>query len=245
MTTPVAYPQDLQIRLGLATIDQDRATAVLEDAQALCETVVTPLPATARGVVVSVAARAFVNPDQVHDVALGSARIGYATAGTTPIGGLYLSKSDEKMLKRLAGRVGAFSVDVMPTGASAVQSMLVTASAGTYTLYFAGLTTAPIQFDADASQLQNALAALGTVGPGNVQVTGPVGNYVITFTGILANTPVPTLIADQTALTGTVAVVVVTVGVLAPGQGLPPWDYDYYNDRHILGSQVYGSQSWY
>lgn len=245
MSTPIATPTDLQTRLGVATIDNDRALAVLEDAQNLCETVVTPLPSTARGIVVSVAARAFVNPQQAHDMALGSARVGFATTGTTPIGGLYLSRSEEKTLKRLAGRVGAFSIDTLPTGATAVQSLLVTATAGTYTLYFAGLTTTAIAYNADASTVQNALAALGTIGAGNVQVTGTGGNFTVTFAGILANTPVPTLIADQTALTGTVAVNVVTVGILAPGQGLPPWDYDYYNDRHILGSQAYGYQSWY
>lgn len=243
MGAPVATPSDLQTRLRLPTIDNARALAVLEDAQSLFEAIASPAPATARGLIVSVAARAYTNPEQLHDAKIGTAAVGYATAGSVPIGGLYVSRSEEKTYKRLTGRVGAFSADVMPTGATAVQSMLVTAAAGTYTLYFAGLTTVAIAFDADASTVQNALAALGTIGAGNVQVAGSAGNFVITFAGILANTPVPTLIADPTLLTGTVAISVVTVGVLAPGQGLPPWDYDYYNSRHLLGAQVYGYQS--
>jgi hypothetical protein len=155
------------------------------------------------------------------------------------VGGLYLSRSDKTTLRRLAGRGGGFSTSVLPVGASAVLSLTVSATAGTYTLNFAGATTAAIAYNAMAGAVQAALEALGVIGVGQVSVTGA---YIITFTGTLATTPVPPLVANGGSLTGTVTTGVITEGVLAPGQGLPPWDYDYYRNRHSLGQQVYGGQ---
>ena len=242
MSTPIAVPADLGTYLQLepGTIDTVRATQSLQLAQDLCETIWSPIGATALGTILAVAARQFNNPTSANNVALGTAHIGYGTPGTTQgIGGLYLSRSDKTTLRRLAGRGGGFSVSVLPTGASAVLSVTVTATAGTYTLNFAGAITAPIAWNATAAAVQAALEALGVISVGNVSVTGA---YVITFTGTLATVPVPPLVANGGNLTGTVTTGVITVGVLAPGQGLPPWDYDYYRNRHSLGQQVYGGQ---
>lgn len=240
MSTPIAVPADLATYLGNPNIDTARATQSLRLAQDLCETIWSPIGPAALGTVLAVAARQYVNVTSANSVALGTGHIAYGAPGTSQgVGGLYLSRSDKTTLRRLAGRGGAFSVDVLPTGTSAVLSLTVTATAGTYSLSFAGAITAPIAWNATAGAVQAALEALGVIGTGNVSVTGA---YLITFTGTLATAPVPPLVANGGNLTGTVTTAVVTPGVLAPGQGLPPWDYDYYRNRHALGQQVYGGQ---
>lgn len=236
MSSPIAMPADLGTYLGNPDIDDARATLILGLAQDLCETIGTPLPPTAMGTVLAVAARAFTNVTSAQDVNLGSGHIGY---GAARIGGLYLSRSDKTTLRRILGRGGAFSVSVLPVGTNAVLLVSVTATAGTFTLDFAGAITAPIPFDASAAAVQVALEALGVISAGNVTVTDA---YVVTFGGTMASVPVPPLVANGENLVGTVVTGVVTEGVLAPGQGLPPWDYDYYRDRHSLGQQVYGGQ---
>lgn len=234
MSTPVATPTDLGTYLNVATIDTNRATLILGMAQDLCETVVSPLPVTAKAVVLDVAARAFVNPQQLADASLGTAHLQYGAANGSVIGGLYLSRTNKASLRRLAGRGMAFTADVMPTGTNAVQTVTITATAGTYTLTFAGVSTAPLAYDATASTMQTALEALGPIGSGNVQVTGA---YTVTFVNDLGTRWMPPLTVDVTALTGTVTVDQTVTGVKAPGQDLPPWDYDYYRSNTLLGSQ--------
>ena len=72
------------------------------------------------------------------------------------------------------------------------------AESGTYTLTFEGQTTAPIAFDAGAATIQAALAALSTVGTGNVQVED--GGFV-TFGGALAETNLGAISGDAGGLT--------------------------------------------
>lgn len=244
MSTPIAVPADLGTYLELVpgTIDMVRATQSLLLAQNLCETIWSSLDARALGTVLAVAARQFNNVTSAHQVSLGTAHVSYGSQNTSMgIGGLYLSRSDKTTLRRLAGRGGAFSVSIMPTGTNAVWSVTVAATAGTYTLAFAGTLTAPIAYNATAAAMQTALETLGNIGAGNVTVTG-TGPFIVTFVGTLATTPIPPLVAGAAALTGTVVTSEITPGVLAPGQGLPPWDYDYYRNRHMLGQQVYGGQ---
>lgn len=63
------------------------------------------------------------------------------------------------------------------------------ATGGTFTLTYGGATTAAIAYDAAASAVQAALAALASVGTGNVAVTGDAGGpWSVTFVGTLANT---------------------------------------------------------
>jgi len=94
------------------------------------------------------------------------------------------------------------------------------ATAGTFTLTLRGQTTEPIAFDApDQGQgratVQSALAALSTVGGGNVWVNSPTHSghevYVVTFTGALASTPVEQMTADASGLTGGTATVTTDV----------------------------------
>lgn len=221
MSDPVATSEDLRLYLGLESIAADRATLLLQLAQDLCESVVVPLPAGAKVVVLGVAVRAFTNPAQAQMQMAGP----FQAQFSPNVGGMYLSRADKAALRRMAGAGLAFSIDILPTGMSAIQAVTVAASAGTYTLTFAGHTTAALAYGASPAALQVALDAI--VGAGNTAVTGTAGAYRVQFAGDLATTPVPLLVADGGGLTGTVVVSLVRQGILAPGQGLPPWDRDY------------------
>jgi hypothetical protein len=244
MSTPVASPADLELYLGepVGSIDVDRANLILQMAQDLCETVVTPLPVTARAVVMAVAARAYTNVSSATQLGMGSAYATLANTGTGGAGGMYLSRSDKAALRALAGRGSAFSADTMPPGVNAVQTVTVSASSGTFTLTFNGATTAGLAFDASAAAVQAAVEGLSSVGAGNVTVASPaVGVYAVTFTGSLRTNPMPPLTGDGSGLAGgTVAVAQTVVGVQAPGQNLPPWSFDYYQQSGSLGSRFYG-----
>lgn len=212
MSDPVATAADLALWLELDSINEMRATLILRSAQGLCETVVSPVPASAQGVVLAVAARAYSNVNSANQIGLGSA---YATMGSTGsggVGGLYLSKSDRSTLRRLAGRGGAFSIDLLPRGTSEVQSVEVAATAGTFTLCFAGQETSALAFDATAAQVQAALEALSGVGAANVLVEG---SFTVSFRNALGFRAVSQIRADDSELTGVVSVVTLV-------QGSPP-----------------------
>jgi hypothetical protein len=93
------------------------------------------------------------------------------------------------------------------------------ATGGTFPLTFNGQTAAGIAWNAAASAVQTALAALSTVGAGNVAVTGSAGGpYTVTFQGALAGTNVPQMTTSAASLTGgtpTAAVTTATGGVTA------------------------------
>ena len=72
---------------------------------------------------------------------------------------------------------------------------------GTFTLSFKNATTTPLAYNASASDVQAALEALDTIGPGNVSVSAISGGYRVTFQGALANTDVDPIAADATKLT--------------------------------------------
>lgn len=84
-----------------------------------------------------------------------------------------------------------------------------------FTITFDGDTTAAIDDDATASQVQAALEALDSVGEGNVVVTGgplATGPFTVKFVGDLANTNVPQMTTTPTGGTGTVTVATTTAG---------------------------------
>jgi hypothetical protein len=109
--TPTA--EQLGMYLGLPEIDGGRADLLIQQAVALAESVVRPLPDQATAVVLSVAGRAYVNPQQVSYETIGPMSVQRPQGS----GGLYLSKSDKAALKSLAGRGGAFTVDPTPADA--------------------------------------------------------------------------------------------------------------------------------
>ena len=109
--------------------------------------------------------------------------------------------------------LGASNITVNATGkidasgqlATASEQQILTlgsASAGSFTISFAGQTTSTLPFNASAAQVQTALQALINIGAGNVLVTNPstsatiptstsvtpdtAGIYAVTFTGALA-----------------------------------------------------------
>ncbi|WP_075737538.1 hypothetical protein [Streptomyces acidiscabies] len=104
---------ELGLYLGLGEVDGDRADLLITQAVALCETVVKPLPDQATAVVLSVAGRAYVNPQQVSYETIGPMSVQRPQGS----GGLYLTKADKTALKSLAGRGGAFAVDPTPATA--------------------------------------------------------------------------------------------------------------------------------
>lgn len=107
--TPPTVEQ-LGLFLGLDEIDGDRADLLIASALSLCQTVVKPLPEGAEAVVLSVAGRAYVNPQQVSYETIGPMSVQRPSGS----GGLYLTKADKSALKSLAGRGGAFTVDPTP-----------------------------------------------------------------------------------------------------------------------------------
>lgn len=79
---------------------------------------------------------------------------------------------------------------------------LTNATGGTFTLTYAGQTTAPIAFDASAATVDAALEALSNIGVGDVLVTGSAGGpYTVTFGTLLAATDVEEMVADGALLT--------------------------------------------
>lgn len=235
MTSPLADPTDLQTFLGVDTIDTSRAALLIELAQDLCATVVTPLPATARAVVLDVAARAYGNPQGMQATHAGSFSVQWGAAQFGgALGGVFLTRGNKSTLRRLAGAGGAFSIDTLPQGTNAAQLITLTGSpaGGTFTLTFRTQTTAPIAYNASPVAVQAAIESLGVIGVGNTTVTGAAGAWAVTFVGTLGTTPLPPISGDGTALTGgvtpAVSVVVQQAGVFAPGQNIPYWDKDYY-----------------
>lgn len=102
------------------------------------------------------------------------------------------------------GSVGARESVTCPTGADEVQTLTITGTptGGTWTASFLGETTGNLAYNAGAAVVQAALAALPTVGIGNVTVTGGNGGpYTVTFVAELGKTNVP-LIVTADALTG-------------------------------------------
>lgn len=92
-------------------------------------------------------------------------------------------------------------------GTTAQQSIEIqNATGGTFTLTFNGQTTTAIPAGSGANVLQNALAALSTIGLGNVNVTENAGVpgtvfYVVSFADTLAHAAQPMLTIDGSLLT--------------------------------------------
>jgi hypothetical protein len=82
-----------------------------------------------------------------------------------------------------------------------------------FTLTWNGQTTASIDDQATAAEVQAALEALSNIAPGDVTVTGnPGGVYTVTFGGTLADTNVAQMTATPTGGTGTVTIATATAG---------------------------------
>jgi hypothetical protein len=112
VSDPIVDPSDLATYLGVA-VDEDRATLLIGYAQALCEAIVSPLPAGAKAVVTDVAVRAYSNPMNVQAQTAGQS----VTFGAVS-GGLWLTNQNKATLRLLSGGTGgAFTIDTMPATA--------------------------------------------------------------------------------------------------------------------------------
>jgi hypothetical protein len=129
------------------------------------------------------------------------------TGGAGP-GDFYVVDSGNSRVQRFSAS-GEFKelwgVDVVETGpenGTAIQSLTVDATGGQFKLTFGGDTTPDLPYDATAAQVQTALQALGSVGAGNVLVTGGPGDaggsvtYGIIFTGSLAGSAQSPIVAS-------------------------------------------------
>lgn len=109
---------EFQTYLNNFSLDTPRATLILDLAQTLCETIISPLPVGADIVILDVAERAYANPTNVRgSVALyseGEGPFSDSTPGSAG-GGLWLTENNIKTLRRLAGQSGgAFTIDTLP-----------------------------------------------------------------------------------------------------------------------------------
>jgi hypothetical protein len=105
---------------------------------------------------------------------------------------------------------------------SEVQTVTITGdpTGGTFTLTYAGQTTAGIAFNANAAAVQAALEALSNLAPGDVTVgggPGPATPYTVTFRAALGN--VVQMTASAAGLTGGTAPAVGVV-TTTPGYNL-------------------------
>jgi hypothetical protein len=114
----------------------------------------------------------------------------------------------------LFARDGAVLVTINAGAATnEVQTVTITGvpTGGTFTLTYAGQTTAPIAYNAPTANVQSALTALPPIGAGNVVVGGSAGGpYTVTFQGALAGTNVNAMTAASALTGGTNPAVAVT-----------------------------------
>lgn len=106
--SPIVTPDDLGVYLAVQNIDEVRAAKLIDWAQALCESVVSPLPAGAEPVVLDVTSRAYSNPTSVTQQSVLSASASYGAVA----GGMWLTRENKAALRRLNGQSNVFMVDM-------------------------------------------------------------------------------------------------------------------------------------
>jgi Ca2+-binding RTX toxin-like protein len=82
-----------------------------------------------------------------------------------------------------------------------IQQVTIDATDGTYTLSLFDDTSDPIQWNATADEVEDALEALDGVEPGDVEVHKAGFVYRITFLGLLAGQDIPLLASNSSGLT--------------------------------------------
>lgn len=101
-------------------------------------------------------------------------------------------------------------------GIDEVQMILSTGTGGTFTITFDSQTTSALDWDATPAEVEAALLALSSIDPGEVDVSGSAGAWVVKFIGGLAATNVGLMTLDISSLTGGVALVQVIQQGVAP-----------------------------
>jgi len=156
-------------------------------------------------------------------------------------GGTLYAPADDILLDRSAFSTSVWPNDYLPSGLvlakiaatglygpyGGTTEEVVTLTEGgsgltSFTITFGGDTTASIDDDATAAQVQAALEALDSIGAGNVIVTGgplATGPFSLTFSGALSDTDVGAVTTTPTGGSGTVVVAVGTTGGASVGSG--------------------------
>jgi len=106
-----------------------------------------------------------------------------------------------------------------------VQTLDITADAGTYKLSFEGDETASLAFNDNAAAIDAALEALASIPAGGVVVSGTFPNFIVTFGGFLANTPLPLIVLSTNALTIGSSAGSIAITRTATGAGSVPQYY--------------------
>jgi hypothetical protein len=118
----LADKSDFEVRHGpLASDEEERVEALLEDAEALVELELgvfpeawvgepSEVPAAVKAVCIQVAYRAWENPDSVAREQLGEVARTYR--GTDQADALWLTKNEAKLVRRAAGKSSLTSIPV-------------------------------------------------------------------------------------------------------------------------------------
>jgi hypothetical protein len=111
VSNPVAQPSDLATFMNV-TLDDTRAQQLLDLIYADAASIVSPVPSSALGVILTAAARALPNPSGAASQSMGGSSASWGA------GQLYLTRAERRTLRRLAGLGGgAFSVNTAPQAA--------------------------------------------------------------------------------------------------------------------------------
>ncbi|MFL5844273.1 MAG: hypothetical protein ACJ762_06225 [Solirubrobacteraceae bacterium] len=146
------------------------------------------------------------------EVAVNTTGNGGVAAGT-----FYVLDSLNARVQRFAANgtfQRAWGANVVTAPVNEVQTLTVTATGGTFTLTYDGVTTAAQAFNVTAANLQTALRNLATAGRANILLTvsGGSGSYTITFSGPGSATNVSQITVNTGSLTGTASTGTTTQG---------------------------------
>jgi hypothetical protein len=111
--------------------------------------------------------------------------------------------------------------EIQGAGTNEIQSVTITGSptGGSFTLTYAGQTTAAIAHNAAAATVKARLEALSNIGEGDVKVTGSAGGpYSVTFKGDLSDANVAAMTATSSLTGGTTP----GVTIATPTSGAAP-----------------------
>ncbi|WP_164103410.1 dockerin type I domain-containing protein [Candidatus Laterigemmans baculatus] len=175
-----------------------------------------PLPHNATAAQVAAALEALPSIGAGNVIVSGSAGGAWTVEFT---GALSKTAVAELILADATNLAGALSVAVVDdfqaalAGTNEKQSISFSPdpSSGTFTLRYNGATTAPLDHQATALAVQNALRALPTIGAGNVVVTGPDGGpWSVEFVEALRAENRPSITVDTSAMVRSGLTVAVT-----------------------------------
>lgn len=130
----------------------------------------------------------------------------------------FLGVNAQQFIQRVQGAIVHAAIAVASEVANDVQTLTTSGSvtSGTFTLTYGGQTTAALNWNATAAQIQTALQAISSIGNGNMVCTGgplPSTGVVCTFSGTLGNLPLLAMTHTDTLTGGSLVVTHTTVGV--------------------------------